>query len=48
MLLDGAKALSDRVRYIELAAVPEFARTFAQANYLGRYRISHGKKEDII
>ncbi len=45
---EEAKALSDRVRYIELAAVPEFTRTFAQANYLGLYRISHGRKEDIV
>lgn len=29
-----AQAIASRVGYIELASVPQFARTFAQAMYL--------------
>lgn len=31
-----ARALAERVGYVELAAIPSFARTFAQSMYLGR------------
>ena len=42
-----AQDVADRVKYVELAATPEFARIFAQANYLGRYRIVLGRREAI-
>ena len=42
-----AQAIASRVGYIELAAAPSFARIFAQANYLGKYRIIRGKREGI-
>jgi uncharacterized 2Fe-2S/4Fe-4S cluster protein (DUF4445 family) len=42
-----AQDIADRVKYIELAANPQFARIFAQANYLGKFRIAHGKREVI-
>lgn len=40
-----AGELVKRVRYIELATDPNFMKTFAQAMYLGRYRIRNGKRE---
>ena len=42
-----AQAIARRVGYIELATAPRFARTFAQANYIGLYRMVHGKREEI-
>jgi len=30
-----------------LATAPKFSQTFAQSNYLGKYRIAHGKREKI-
>ncbi len=42
-----AQDIADRVGYIELAANPGFTQIFAQANYLGTYRIVHGKREAI-
>jgi uncharacterized 2Fe-2S/4Fe-4S cluster protein (DUF4445 family) len=42
-----AQALTSRVSYIELATAPNFERTFMQASYLGRYRITGGKREKI-
>ena len=42
-----AQDIADRVKYIELAATSQFALTFAQANYLGKYRIMRGKREVI-
>ena len=42
-----AQDIADRVKYIELAATSQFALTFAQANYLGQYRIMRGKREVI-
>ncbi len=42
-----AQEIADCVKYIELAATPQFTRTFAQANYLGKYRIVHGEREVI-
>jgi uncharacterized 2Fe-2S/4Fe-4S cluster protein (DUF4445 family) len=42
-----AQAVASRVSYIELASSPSFQPTFIQANYLGRYRIIEGKREEI-
>lgn len=44
---DQAQALASRARYIELAAVPHFARIFVQTSYLGRYRIEKGGNKEI-
>jgi uncharacterized 2Fe-2S/4Fe-4S cluster protein (DUF4445 family) len=42
-----AQAIASRVSYIELASAPKFEQVFIQANYLGRYRIINGKREEI-
>ena len=42
-----AEAIASRVSYIELASSPGFQPTFMQASYLGRYRITDGKREEI-
>jgi len=42
-----ARALTSRVRYIELASAPDFEQTFMQASYLGQYRIIGGKRKAI-
>jgi len=42
-----AEAVASGVRYIELAGSPSFQPTFMQASYLGRYRITGGKREEI-
>jgi uncharacterized 2Fe-2S/4Fe-4S cluster protein (DUF4445 family) len=42
-----AQAIAGRVGYIELATAPHFGHTFAQANYIGLFRIVHGKMEAI-
>jgi uncharacterized 2Fe-2S/4Fe-4S cluster protein (DUF4445 family) len=42
-----AQDIADRVGYIELAVNPQFTQIFAQANYLGTYRIVNGKREAI-
>jgi uncharacterized 2Fe-2S/4Fe-4S cluster protein (DUF4445 family) len=42
-----AQALTSKVSYIELATAPNFERTFMQASYLGRFRITNGKREAI-
>jgi len=42
-----AEAIASRVSYIELASAPKFEHIFVQANYLGRYRIIDGKREEI-
>jgi uncharacterized 2Fe-2S/4Fe-4S cluster protein (DUF4445 family) len=42
-----AQAIASRVSYIELASAPKFEQVFVQANYLGRYRIIDGKREEI-
>jgi uncharacterized 2Fe-2S/4Fe-4S cluster protein (DUF4445 family) len=39
-----AQNIASSFKYIELAATPQFARTFAQATYLGKYRIVHGER----
>ncbi|MEJ2738812.1 MAG: ASKHA domain-containing protein [Dehalococcoidia bacterium] len=35
------------IHYIELAGVPDFNQIFVQANYLGKYRLTSGKREEI-
>lgn len=42
-----AQDIAERVKYVELAATPQFTRIFAQANYLGKYRIVSGRREVI-
>lgn len=42
-----AQVIANQVDYVELAVAPRFSQTFAQANYLGRYRIAHGRREEI-
>ncbi len=42
-----AQTVASRVSYIELASAPKFEQVFVQANYLGRYRIIDGKREEI-
>jgi len=42
-----AQVIASRVSYIELASAPKFEQVFVQANYLGRYRIIDGKREEI-
>lgn len=41
-----AQDIASRVRYIELANVPNFNQTFVQASYMGRYRLIQGKREE--
>jgi uncharacterized 2Fe-2S/4Fe-4S cluster protein (DUF4445 family) len=42
-----AQTLASQVNYIELGSAPHFERTFAQANYLGRYRMKEGRREEL-
>ncbi len=42
-----AQAIASRVHYIELATAPNFMQTFTEASYIGRYRMTHGKREEI-
>ena len=42
-----AQAIASRVHYIELATAANFNPSFVQASYLGRYRITHGKRKEI-
>jgi uncharacterized 2Fe-2S/4Fe-4S cluster protein (DUF4445 family) len=42
-----AQAIGSKVKYIELASVPNFGLTFTQASYLGRYRIIDGRREKL-
>jgi uncharacterized 2Fe-2S/4Fe-4S cluster protein (DUF4445 family) len=42
-----AEAIASHVQYIELASSPNFKETFIQANYIGRYRMREGKREEI-
>ncbi|MCJ7521681.1 MAG: ATP-binding protein [Dehalococcoidia bacterium] len=42
-----AHNIAGRVSYIELAATPHFTHTFAQANYIGLYRMANGKRKEI-
>ena len=42
-----AQAIASQINYIELANSPNFMQTFIEANYVGQYRIKHGKREEI-
>jgi uncharacterized 2Fe-2S/4Fe-4S cluster protein (DUF4445 family) len=42
-----AQALASKVNYIELGSAPHFERTFAQANYLGPYRMKEGRRRKL-
>ena len=42
-----AQNIASRVHYLELATAPNFMSTFVQASYLGRYRMTHGKRREI-
>ena len=42
-----AQAIASQVHYIELATATNFKPTFIQASYLGRYRLAHGKRQEI-
>lgn len=42
-----AVELVKKVRYVELATNPNFNKTFAQAMYLGKFRIARGKRVKI-
>jgi len=42
-----AQAIASKVKYIELASLPNFQATFVQASYLGQYRIKGGKREKL-
>lgn len=44
---EKAQEIADQVGYIELASTAGFAQTFAQANYLGTYRMARGRREVI-
>jgi uncharacterized 2Fe-2S/4Fe-4S cluster protein (DUF4445 family) len=43
-----AQAVASRATYIELATAPDFNRTFRQASYLGRYRITNGGRKEFL
>jgi uncharacterized 2Fe-2S/4Fe-4S cluster protein (DUF4445 family) len=42
-----AQKLAEKVTYIELASAPDFMNTFMQSNYLGKYRLTKGKRQAI-
>jgi len=42
-----AQKIAAKAKYIELAGAPYFNETFIQATYLGKYRLSHGRREEI-
>ncbi|GAH50660.1 unnamed protein product, partial [marine sediment metagenome] len=42
-----ARNIASRVHYLELATAPNFMSTFVQASYLGRYRMTRGKRREI-
>jgi uncharacterized 2Fe-2S/4Fe-4S cluster protein (DUF4445 family) len=42
-----AQAIASKVKYIELASIPNFGQTFIQASYLGQYRIRDGTREKL-
>jgi uncharacterized 2Fe-2S/4Fe-4S cluster protein (DUF4445 family) len=43
----AAQKIVSGVKYIELASVPDFNKTFMQASYLGRFRLKEGKRKAI-
>ena len=42
-----AQDIALKAHYLELTTVPIFMQTFIQANYLGRYRMTKGKRKEI-
>ena len=44
---EEAKHLAAKTNYLELATAANFNRTFAQANYLGKFKLREGKREKI-
>jgi uncharacterized 2Fe-2S/4Fe-4S cluster protein (DUF4445 family) len=42
-----AQTIASKVHYIELASAANFMKTFIQTGYLGQYRLTHGKMEEI-
>lgn len=44
---DEAHSIVSGIDYIELAGEPHFNETFVQANYLGRYRLRNGTREEV-
>ena len=45
---DEARTVASRVEYLELASSPNFMQTFTEATYLGRYRLRHGSRQEIV
>ena len=43
----AAQKIVSGIKYIELASVPGFNKTFMQASYLGRFRLKEGKRKEI-
>jgi uncharacterized 2Fe-2S/4Fe-4S cluster protein (DUF4445 family) len=41
------QAIASKVKYIELASIPNFQPIFIQASYLGRYRIINARREKL-
>ena len=42
-----AQDIASRTHYVELASAPNFRQTFIETSRIGRYRINHGKKEEL-
>ena len=43
-----ARTIAAEARYVELAGTASFNENFVQALQLGRYRLIHGKREEIL
>jgi uncharacterized 2Fe-2S/4Fe-4S cluster protein (DUF4445 family) len=44
---ERAREIASRVHYLELASTRNFTENFSEANYLGRYRLSGGKRTPV-
>jgi len=42
-----AARLASKVHYLELGGMPQFAKTFVQASYLGKYRMGQGERKEL-
>jgi len=42
-----AQDIASRTHYVELTSAPNFKQTFIETNRIGRYRINHGRKEEL-
>ncbi len=42
-----AQDIASRAHYIELASAPNFMQTFIETNFIGRYRIKNGMREEL-